>query len=104
MYIGQEAEQPHQQNQCCLWSAEGQGVPEQEPEIDEKDRSTQVIVTSNPFSKHLNPLNKFHMHRLRRMLGRMWKDRVTINEVLERCGYLAMHVAVSEQMLRWVCH
>ena len=57
-----------------------------------------------PHSTHLKILNKFHLQCLRKMLRITWRDKITNNEVLTRCGSSHIHSIMAQRTLRWAGH
>ena len=57
-----------------------------------------------PYATHLRVLNKFHLQCLRKMLRITWRDKITNNEVLTRCGSSHVHSMLAQRTLRWAGH
>ena len=56
------------------------------------------------YSRQLKQLEKFHMSCLRQMLRITWKDKITNNVVLSRCGGLSLESMIASRTLRWAGH
>ena len=57
-----------------------------------------------PYSSQIKTLNKFHMQCLRKMLNVTWRDKITNNDVLTRCGSTHVHSMIAQKTLRWMGH
>ena len=60
--------------------------------------------TWTPYSSQVKVLNKFHLQCLRKMLRITWRDKITNNEVLSRCGSAHIQSILAKRTLRWVGH
>ncbi len=56
------------------------------------------------YSTQENKLQTFHLRCLRRILGILWKDKVTNNDVLSKAGIASMYTFLRERHLRWLGH
>ena len=60
--------------------------------------------TWTPYRKQINTLDAFHMRRLRSILGKTWRDKMSNNEVLTKCGSTGIECMLMKSQLRWVGH
>jgi hypothetical protein len=56
------------------------------------------------YRRHIQQLDIFHMQHLRALLGIKWQDKVTNNEVLERCTTTGIEAMLITAQLRWAGH
>ena len=56
------------------------------------------------YSRQMKELHKFHMGCLRQMLCITWQDRISNNDVLQRCGCLSIETIIANRTLRWAGH
>ena len=81
-----------------------------------KIQSLQAVVLSNLLygcgtwtwyrssTNFIKEFDKFHLRRLRSILGIKWQDKVTNIEVLERCQCTGIEVMIARAQLRWTGH
>ena len=60
--------------------------------------------TWTPYRKQINTLDAFHMRCLRSILGKTWRDKMSNNEVLTKCGSTEIECMLMKSQLRWVGH
>ena len=56
------------------------------------------------YSRHLKPLNSFHLKCLRKILKIHWQDKVPDTEVLHRADMTSIHTLISKNQLHWSDH
>ena len=60
--------------------------------------------TWTTYARQERRLHTFHMRSLRRILGITWRDKVTNNDVLSRCGLPSMFTLLRQRRMRWLGH
>ena len=56
------------------------------------------------YAEQITRLNTFHLRNSRRTLEVSWRDTVSNEEVLRRCGCDSMHTILTTRRLRWFGH
>ncbi|XP_038077400.1 uncharacterized protein LOC119745248 [Patiria miniata] len=56
------------------------------------------------YRRHIKQLERFHVRRLRSILGIRWQDRITNLEVLDRAETTSIKVMILKAQLRWTGH
>ncbi|XP_038069811.1 uncharacterized protein LOC119739049 [Patiria miniata] len=55
-----------------------------------------------PYRRHINQLDQFHMHYLRRIANIKWQDKVPNTDVLKRCNTTGIEALIMTARFRWL--